>query len=57
MELGPRAKFVVFLRCYRKPTIDVRIKSLRKKLGEAGELIETVRGVGYRFHEPRLVGA
>jgi two-component system phosphate regulon response regulator PhoB len=38
-------------------TIDVHIKSLRKKLGEAGELIETVRGVGYRFHEPRLIGA
>jgi two-component system phosphate regulon response regulator PhoB len=38
-------------------TIDVHIKSLRKKLGDAGELIETVRGVGYRFHETRLVGA
>jgi two-component system, OmpR family, phosphate regulon response regulator PhoB len=38
-------------------TIDVHIKSLRKKLGEAGELIETVRGVGYRFHEPRMVNA
>ncbi len=38
-------------------TIDVHIKSLRKKLGEAGELIETVRGVGYRFHERRAVGA
>ena len=38
-------------------TIDVHIKSLRKKLRDAGELIETVRGVGYRFHEPRLVGA
>jgi two-component system, OmpR family, phosphate regulon response regulator PhoB len=38
-------------------TIDVHIKSLRKKLGEAGELIETVRGVGYRFHEPRMVTA
>ncbi|MDR3634997.1 MAG: response regulator transcription factor [Isosphaeraceae bacterium] len=36
-------------------TIDVHVKSLRKKLGEASELIETVRGVGYRFHEPRLV--
>jgi two-component system, OmpR family, phosphate regulon response regulator PhoB len=36
-------------------TIDVHIKSLRKKLGDAGELIETVRGVGYRFHEPRMV--
>jgi two-component system phosphate regulon response regulator PhoB len=38
-------------------TIDVHIKSLRKKLGEAGALIETVRGVGYRFHEPRMVNA
>jgi two-component system phosphate regulon response regulator PhoB len=36
-------------------TIDVHIKSLRKKLGAAADLIETVRGVGYRFHEPRLV--
>lgn len=35
-------------------TIDVHVKSLRKKLGDAGELIETVRGVGYRFREPRL---
>ena len=38
-------------------TIDVHIKSLRKKLGEAGGLIETVRGVGYRFHEGRMVNA
>ncbi len=36
-------------------TIDVHIKSLRKKLGDAADLIETVRGVGYRFHELRLV--
>jgi two-component system phosphate regulon response regulator PhoB len=36
-------------------TIDVHIKSLRKKLGEGGDLIETVRGVGYRLHEPRMV--
>ncbi len=36
-------------------TIDVHVKSLRKKLGDAADLIETVRGVGYRFHEPRLV--
>jgi len=35
-------------------TIDVHVKSLRKKLGGGGDLIETVRGVGYRFHEPRL---
>jgi two-component system, OmpR family, phosphate regulon response regulator PhoB len=35
-------------------TIDVHVKTLRKKLLEAGatlDLIETVRGVGYRFHE------
>lgn len=37
-------------------TIDVHVKSLRKKLGEeAADLIETVRGVGYRFRESRLV--
>jgi two-component system phosphate regulon response regulator PhoB len=30
-------------------TIDVHIRSLRKKLGDQAELIETVRGVGYRF--------
>ena len=33
-------------------TIDVHVKSLRKKMGVAADLIETVRGVGYRFHEP-----
>jgi two-component system, OmpR family, phosphate regulon response regulator PhoB len=30
-------------------TIDVHIKTLRRKLGDAGNHIETVRGVGYRF--------
>jgi two-component system phosphate regulon response regulator PhoB len=30
-------------------TIDTHLKRLREKLGEAGPLIETVRGVGYRF--------
>ncbi len=30
-------------------TIDVHIKALRRKLENAGERIETVRGVGYRF--------
>ena len=30
-------------------TLDVHIRSLRVKLGEAGNLIETVRGVGYRI--------
>jgi two-component system phosphate regulon response regulator PhoB len=32
-------------------TIDVHIRSLRQKLGDHARLIETVRGVGYRFHE------
>lgn len=31
--------------------VDVQIVGLRKKLGLAAELIETVRGVGYRFRE------
>lgn len=30
-------------------TVDVHIRTLRQKLGDAGELIETVRGVGYRI--------
>lgn len=33
-------------------TIDVHIRSLRKKLGGQSGLIETVRGVGYRFRDP-----
>jgi two-component system phosphate regulon response regulator PhoB len=32
-------------------TIDVHIKSLRRKMGVTAEFIETVRGVGYRFRE------
>ncbi len=32
-------------------TIDVHIKTLRKKLGDEIDYIETVRGVGYRFRE------
>ncbi len=32
-------------------TIDVHIKTLRRKLGEENDFIETVRGVGYRFRE------
>ena len=31
--------------------VDVQIVGLRKKLGKHGDLIETVRGVGYRFKE------
>ncbi len=34
-------------------TIDVHIGSVRRKLGDYGKLIETVRGVGYRFRDPR----
>ena len=30
-------------------TIDVHIRTLRQKLKTAGDLIETVRGVGYRM--------
>ena len=30
-------------------SVDVQILSIRKKLGEGSALIETVRGVGYRF--------
>lgn len=32
-------------------SVDVQIVGLRKKLGEHGDYIETVRGVGYRFKE------
>jgi two-component system phosphate regulon response regulator PhoB len=30
-------------------TIDVHVRALRKKMGVPGDLIETVRGIGYRF--------
>lgn len=32
-------------------TVDTHIRRLRQKLGDHAELIETVRGVGYRFKE------
>ena len=32
-------------------TVDAHVKSLRQKLGEAKDYIETVRGAGYRFRE------
>jgi two-component system, OmpR family, alkaline phosphatase synthesis response regulator PhoP len=32
-------------------SVDVQIVGLRKKLGAGGTLIETVRGIGYRFHD------
>ena len=32
-------------------TVDVHVRTLRQKLGNCGERIETVRGVGYRISE------
>ena len=32
-------------------TVDVHIRTLRSKLGECGDLIETVRGVGYKISD------
>ena len=34
-------------------TVDVHIRTLRQKLGPCGDLIETVRGVGYKIGEDR----
>ena len=33
--------------------IDVHIRAIRSKLGKHRELLETVRGVGYRFQDAR----
>ena len=33
--------------------IDVQVVGLRKKLGDYGKFIETVRGIGYRFRDRR----
>jgi two-component system phosphate regulon response regulator PhoB len=32
-------------------SVDVQVVGLRKKLGDYGAYIETVRGVGYRFRD------
>ncbi|MEO5731547.1 MAG: winged helix-turn-helix domain-containing protein, partial [Byssovorax sp.] len=38
--------------------VDTHVKRVREKLGAAGDYIETVRGVGYRFAaEPPQPGA
>jgi two-component system phosphate regulon response regulator PhoB len=37
-------------------TVDMHVQRLRTKLGEAGRLIETVRGFGYRFRAGDKVG-
>jgi len=33
-------------------SVDVQILGLRKKLGKSGDMIETIRGVGYRLRTP-----
>jgi two-component system phosphate regulon response regulator PhoB len=38
-------------------TIDVHIRSLRKKLGAHADLVQTVRGVGYRLRDPADLAA
>jgi two-component system phosphate regulon response regulator PhoB len=38
-------------------TIDVHVASIRKKLGRAGSMIRTVRGVGYLLRESPVDGA
>lgn len=35
--------------CSETRTVDMHIRTLRQKLGSYGEMIETVRGVGYRL--------
>ena len=35
-------------------TIDVHIRALRKKLSDRADLVETIRGVGYRFKPSRV---
>ena len=34
-------------------SVDVQVVGLRRKLGESGRLIETVRNVGYKFKDAR----
>ncbi len=36
-------------------TVDVHVTALRRKLGDLGGMIQTVRGVGYRLVEPAVV--
>ena len=38
-------------------TVDMHVQRLRAKLGDAGELIETVRGFGYRLRVPQTKSA
>jgi two-component system alkaline phosphatase synthesis response regulator PhoP len=34
-------------------TVDVHVRTLRQKLGAAGDVVETVRGVGYKISEEK----
>jgi two-component system alkaline phosphatase synthesis response regulator PhoP len=36
-------------------TIDVHVRKIREKLGSYAELIETIKGVGYRFQDDELL--
>ena len=38
-------------------TVDMHVQRLRSKLGVAGDLIETVRGFGYRLSATQAKGA
>jgi two-component system alkaline phosphatase synthesis response regulator PhoP len=37
-------------------TIDVHVTAIRRKMGDCGKYLETLRGVGYRFEAPRSSG-
>ena len=37
--------------CGESRTIDVHVRHLREKLGEFGNKIETVKGIGYRYSD------
>lgn len=39
--------------CGETRTVDMHIRTLRRKLGKYGDLIETVRNVGYRLEAER----
>ncbi|HOQ64092.1 MAG TPA: winged helix-turn-helix domain-containing protein, partial [Clostridia bacterium] len=38
-------------------TVDMHIRTLRVKLGDAASLVQTVRGVGYRLSDMKEEGA
>jgi len=46
LEYISRGEKIVYER-----TVDVHIKNLRDKLGEAGKFIKNIRGIGYKFEE------